>query len=63
MITIINQVNNNIYDMKLQLKELNTRGTVPPISYKPYSIFNMKPDSDSDSLKVYMKTHPDETGR
>ena len=48
--------------MKLQLQEYKTRGTVPPISYKPDPTVGMKPKTKSDYLKVDIKTQKGEIG-
>ena len=42
--------------MKLHLQYVKISGPKPPISYKPDSTDNMKPESKSDPLKVYIKT-------
>ena len=48
--------------MKLQLQEYKTRGTAPPISYKPDPTVGMKPETKSDYLKVDIKTQTGEIG-
>ena len=49
--------------MKLHLQqELQNRGTATLISYKPNDNVNRKLESNSDALKVDIKTHPGEFG-
>ena len=46
--------------MKLHPQEFKTRS--PTIFYKPYPTVNMKPGSKVDSINLYIKTRPSETG-
>ena len=49
--------------MKIHLQQdLQNYGPAPPISYKLNITVNKKPESKSDTLYVYINTHPGEAG-